>query len=66
MEEVTTAKLNAATARIASMEEVTTARIASMEEELALLRSLNKDRLQALQSAEVEGPTTVSPEVPAS
>ena len=59
MEEVTTAKLDAATARIASMEEVTTARIASMEEELALLRSLNKDRLQALQSAEVEGLTMV-------
>ena len=44
----TTAKLDAATARIASM-----------EEELALLRSLNRDRLQALQSADVEGPTTV-------
>ena len=44
----TTAKLDAATARIASM-----------EEELALLRSLNKDRLEALQSAEVEGLTTV-------
>merc|ERR1719171_3091884 len=62
---VTTAKLDAATARLASMEEVTTAkldaataRIASMEEELALLRSLNKDRMQALQSAQGEGPTT--------